>query len=98
MRLRMASSGLLTSWAMLAAIRPIAAMRSDSKRAASVSLRSVMSRAILEMPTMRPVVSRMGEMVSEMLRSSPFLRRRRVSKCSMRSPEVTLRRISGSSE
>ena len=34
----MASSGLLTSWAMLAAMRPIAAMRSDSKRAASRQL------------------------------------------------------------
>ena len=94
----MASSGLLTSWAILAARRPIAAIRSDSKSAASVSFRSVISRAIFEIPTIRPGASRMGEMVREMCTSSPFLRRRRVSKCSIRSPEVTFRRISGSSE
>ena len=45
----------------------------------SARLRAVMSRAILDAPTMRPLSSMIGETASEMSSSEPSLRRRTVS-------------------
>ncbi len=50
---------------------------------------SVMSRAIVDAPTTRPLESRTAEIVSDTSMSEPFLRRRVVSKRSTRSPAAT---------
>ena len=71
------------------------ASRSSRARSASSSLRSEMSRAIFEAPMTRPSSSRIGDTVSEIGMSDPFLRRRMVSKWS--TPRLARMRASTSS-
>jgi hypothetical protein len=54
--------------------------RCSRSRSASTRRRSVMSRAILEAPMMRPLASRTGETVREISMRVPSLRTRSVSK------------------
>src|ERR1700739_777451 len=55
-------------------------------KASSDSFRSVISRAIFDAPTTRPLASLIGEIVRETCRWRPSLVVRTVSKCSKRSP------------
>ena len=65
--------------------------RRASRSASSVKARRVvvMSRATFEAPTSRPAASHTGETVSETSMICPSARRRRVSKCSTRSPRCS---------
>ncbi len=61
------------------------------------TFRAVISRATFEAAVMRPVLSRMGEIVSEMSSRRPCLVTRTVSKWSIRSPRRSRSRIAASS-
>jgi hypothetical protein len=80
---RMARTSSLARLALSASVRArcSAASRSTCSRASVSAARfcSVMSRAIFEAPMTFPEAFLMGETVSEMVMSSPFLRRRTVS-------------------
>ena len=56
-----------------------------------------MSRAIFEAPIIAPLLSRIGEIVTETSTSVPSLRARMVSKCLIPSPSFMRARMSDSS-
>ena len=84
----MVASVFLTRW--------LSSLKSRA-RISSLRLRSVTSRATFEAPTMLPLLSRIGEMVSEMWTWRPSFATRTVSKWSIRSPARSRARISSSS-
>ncbi len=63
-----------------------------------VLLLSVMSRATFDMPMVAPEGALIGEMLSETSIGLPSLRRRTVSLCSMRSPQLIRRKLSCTSD
>ena len=79
-RFTTASSGLLISCAMVAAMRPVAAIFSACNRDCSSRRRTEISRKILDAPITLPCSSRIGEMVRETSSRCPVLVRRTVSK------------------
>ena len=76
---------------------PMIELVEEQRGSSSLRLRSVTSRATFEAPTMLPLLSRIGEMVSEMSIRRPSFAIRTVSKCSMRRPGRSSARISSSS-
>ena len=70
---------VLIDWSVLAPATSRASRCSLCRSAASARLASVMSRAILEHPTILPAGSRSGEIVSETSMRSPALVTRTVS-------------------
>ena len=72
-------------------------MAASRARVSSKRRRSLMSRAIFEAPTTRPVESLTGETVSDTSTRRPSFVTRTVSKCSTRSPRRTLARTVSSS-
>ena len=78
----------------VAALKTRRCFSSLSRSASSACLRPVMSRAIFEAPTIAPLASRIGEMVTETSIFVPSFLTRTVSKCSMLSPRRMRARMS----
>jgi len=69
---------------------------SERRMASSARSSAVVSRAIADAPTTRPLASRIGETVNAMSISCPFLCRRLVTMRSIDSPAATRAKFSAS--